>query len=983
MFRTIGTVISGKHLFKRLNQAPALTGRRTSFLDASNASYIDELYEEWKKDPKSVHKSWDLVFRASEKGVNLDSYLSPQNSNFLNQVKPNQTCQTQIGAQQIIDQLSVNNLIHAYQANGHQVAMIDPFEGEFDVFEKHCDNLDISFWNLTQEHMDRMFILPQTTYIGGEKKEMSLREILHRLKQIYTSSIGIEYNHIESQEQMDWLRRRFESRIYEKLNVDDHQRILRRIVRATLFERYCAKKYPAEKRFGLEGLETMVALLGEVEDFSSIVGVESIFFGMAHRGRLNVLTNVCGQPPEHIFMRFNDHLEMEGSGSSDVKYHLGVSRNMINSKTGKPINISLIANPSHLEAVNPVVKGRVKAEQHLRNDPNGKKVMSVLIHGDAAFAGQGVVFETINMSKLENYNVGGTIHVVANNQIGFTTNPQYSRGSRYCTEVGKISKAPVIHVNADDAEAVCFVGRLAADYRNTFNRDVVVDLVGYRRHGHNEGDNPVFTQPLMYAIVSKRPDILEIYSKNLIESQIMDESTINQEIKSYEKLLDEEFSKAQQAKAVVNKVWIDSPWKNFFTDNPSFSLKSTGYDLNKIIQFQKMSCQFPSDFNINPGVKRVLDQRLDMLEKNKIDWAMGEIAAFSSLLTSGIHIRLSGQDVERGTFSHRHHVLHDSEIKGLKYCAMNHLDPQQEKYSLCNSPLSEYGVLGYEHGYSMANPNILAIWEGQFGDFANNAQSVIDQFICSGEDKWIRQSGIVMLLPHGYDGMGPEHSSARLERYLQLTREDPDTFPSFSKDTFEGEQLFNCNYIVAYPTTPANIFHLLRRQVAYQFRKPLVIMSPKNLLRHPMARSDLSEIAEGTHFKRIIEENGSCNTNSKKVKRHIICSGKVYYELYQMRKDKALDNLVAITRIEQLSPFPFDLVQSEISKYPNADLMYVQEEPKNQGAYYHVKPLIQVSCGYSKILKYSGREVSASPATGSKHRHMVEQTSLLEKAFEF
>ncbi|KII63499.1 2-oxoglutarate dehydrogenase, mitochondrial [Thelohanellus kitauei] len=982
MFRFVSTSVSGTSLFSRTRKGAYVSTRHASFLSGANASYIDELFDEWKKDPNSVHKSWDLLFRASEKGVNLESYLSPLNSSVVNKNAQIASSNQPVSTQQIIDQVNVNGLIQSYQFHGHKQAKTDPFGGEFDAFHTERTSLEISHWNLSNEHMDKAFLLPRTTFIGAGKTHMTLREILERLTKIYASSIGIEYSHVDSLEQVEWIQRRFETR-EDKISAEDHKRVLNRIVRATVFERYCAKKYPSEKRFGLEGCETLIPLLSEIEDSSSSVGVERIFYGMAHRGRLNVLTNVCGQTPEHIFMRFIDHLEMEGACSSDVKYHLGVSRDLVNSKTGKPIHISLIANPSHLEAVNPIVKGRTKAEQYLRQDPKGDKIMSVLIHGDAAFAGQGVVYETIGMSQLENYSVGGTIHVIANNQIGFTTDPESSRSSRYCTEVGKISSAPILHVNADDPEAVCFVARLASDFRNTFKRDVVIDLIGYRRSGHNEGDNPAFTQPIMYEIISKRPDALALYTKKLVESQIIDEGTIKNEITSYEKYLDDQFANAQKATAVVNKVWIDSPWKGFFSDKPLLTSKPTGFTLDKIIEYEKFCCKLPDGFSINSAIKRIHNQRLEMLSQNTIDWAMGEIAAISSLVTSGVHVRLSGQDVERGTFSHRHHVLHDSLIKGVKYCALSHLDPNQELYTVCNSHLSEFGVLGYEHGYSMAGPNILAIWEAQFGDFSNNAQAIIDQFISSGEDKWIRQSGLVMLLPHGYDGQGPEHSSARLERYLQLTREDPDTFPSYSKDTFEGEQLYNCNYIVANPTTPANLFHILRRQVSFSFRKPLIIMSPKNLLRHPMARSKLSEIDQGTHFKRIIEDGGVCQKDCRKVKRHIFCSGKIYYELFEMRKNEKLDDVVAITRIEQLSPFPFDLIQSEIAKYPNSDLMYVQEEPKNQGAYYHVKPLIQVSCKFSKALKFSGREVSASPATGSKHRHTMEQSSLLEKAFQF
>ncbi|KAF1743954.1 hypothetical protein MXB_4892 [Myxobolus squamalis] len=725
-----------------------------------------------------------------------------------------------------------------------------------------------------------------------------------------------------------------------------------------MFEAYLAKKYPSEKRFGLEGCEVLISSLQDVINSSAVYGVESFVIGMAHRGRLNVLANVCQQPLHHIFCRFNDELAMENQGSSDVKYHLGLSRKHINSNTGKEINVSIVANPSHLEAVDPVVKGRVKAEQYLKSDMDGSKVMSILIHGDAAFSGQGVVYETLNLSELKNFSVHGTIHVVSNNQIGFTTNPSHSRSSQYCTDVAKVVKAPIFHVNADDPEAVARVSQIAAEYRNRFRKDVVIDLVSYRRNGHNEGDNPGFTQPIMYQYIANKPNVMDVYSKKLIESGVINSDTYQELIQSYEKILDHGHCSAQSSKVVENKIWIDSPWKGFFNRNNSFKMKPTGCSLSNLIENQKKCSQIPESFNLHPGIKRVFSQRSELLNKGLFDWAMAEIAAFSSLLTTGVHVRLSGQDVERGTFSHRHHVLYDNIVEKVTYCPLNNLSSSQEKYSICNSSLSEYGVLGFEHGYSMVSPDILTIWEGQFGDFANTAQCIIDQFISSGEDKWIRQSGLVMLLPHGFDGMGPEHSSAKLERYLQLTKEDPDEMPSFTKDTFEVDQISASNYIVAYPTTPANIFHLLRRQMAFNFRKPLVVMSPKNLLRHEMARSSFSEIEEGTSFRRLIEEEGKASRYPSAVKRLVFCSGKIYYELFKTRADKKLEKDVAIARIEQISPFPFDLVSKEVAKYPKADIMYVQEEPKNQGAYYHVKPMILLSCGRQVTFKYVGRSVS-------------------------
>lgn len=608
--------------------------------------------------------------------------------------------------------------------------------------------------------------------------------------------------------------------------------------------------------------------------------------------------------------------------------------------------------------------------------------MSIMLHGDAAFSGQGVVFETMHLSDLPDYTTHGTIHIVANNQIGFTTDPRHSRSSPYCTDVARVVNAPIFHVNSDDPESVMHVCRVAAEWRATFHKDVIIDIVSYRRNGHNEIDEPMFTQPLMYKCIRNTPPVLDIYAKQLIEEGVVNAEEVKSVRDKYDKICEDALEQAKTETHIKYKDWLDSPWSGFFEGKDPLKISPTGCIEETLVHIGNRFSSPPpnaAEFKIHKGLMRVLAARKEMVDKRIADWALAEAMAFGSLLKEGIHVRLSGQDVERGTFSHRHHVLHHQEVDKATYRPLCHLYPDQAPYTVCNSSLSEYGVLGFELGYSMTNPNALVCWEAQFGDFNNTAQCIIDQFVASGQSKWVRQSGLVMLQPHGMEGMGPEHSSARLERFLQMSSDDPDYFPPES-DEFAIRQLHDINWIVANCSTPANYYHILRRQIALPFRKPLIIMTPKSLLRHPECKSSFDDMTEGTEFQRIIPEAGPASEKSSNVKKLIFCSGRVYYDLIKARREKELDGDIAISRIEQISPFPYDLVKSECAKYPNAQISWAQEEHKNQGAWNYILPRFETSLNSSRDVNYIGRPCSASTATGSKAQHIKELNNLLTDA---
>lgn len=971
------------------------------FLNGSSSTYVEEMYKAWLKDPQSVHKSWDAFFRSTSEGAEPGvAYQSPPlvpvqyvhipagslQGSAMTSLAPTSATPQYVEPRGIEDHLSVQAIIRSYQVRGHLVSKLDPLgitsaniHSAFSEGSPSSPQVVLRSYQLEEKDMDRLFKLPGSTFIGGDENVLSLREILRRLEDVYCGHIGIEYMFINSQEQCTWIRKKFETPSVMSFTKEQKRLLMARLIRSTKFEEFLARKWVSEKRFGLEGCEVLIPAMKTVIDRASELGIESIVIGMPHRGRLNVLANVCRKPLEQIFAQFSG-LEPADEGSGDVKYHLGMCHERLNRVTNKNVKLAVVANPSHLEAVDPVVQGKTRAEQFYRGDTQGKKVMSILLHGDAAFSGQGVVYETFHLSDLPDYSTHGTIHIVVNNQIGFTTDPRRSRSSPYCTDVARVVNAPIFHVNADNPEAVVHVSNVAAEYRAKFGKDVVVDLVCYRRNGHNEIDEPMFTQPLMYTKIRKTLPVLELYSRYLVEEGMVTEKEIEEEEARYQAILQEAYSNAEKDIQLYNTDWLDSPWKGFFGKKSMQKCEPTGVaeDVLRHIGVA-FSSPPPGNFKTHPGIKRILKSRMEMVDGRVVDWALAEALAFGSLLKDGIHVRLSGQDVERGTFSHRHHVLHHQTIDKTTYRPLCHLWPDQAPYTVCNSSLSEYAVLGFELGFSMTNPNALVMWEAQFGDFMNTAQCIIDQFVSSGQAKWVRQSGIVLLLPHGMEGMGPEHSSARPERFLQLCNEEMEVFPTIDED-FAVRQLHDCNMIVVNCSTPANYFHVLRRQIILPFRKPLIVFTPKSLLRHPDARSSFDDMISGTSFQCLIPDDGPVNENPHNVERVLFCTGKIFYELLKQRAESKLDSSVAIVRIEQLCPFPFDLVKKEVEKYPNAKLIWTQEEHKNQGYWCYIQPHMETVTSHERHISYAGRAVSASTATGSKQAHKKEQEKLLTDA---
>ncbi|XP_063839470.1 2-oxoglutarate dehydrogenase complex component E1 isoform X3 [Ostrinia nubilalis] len=1002
------------------------------FLNGSSSAYVETMYNSWLTDPNSVHASWDAFFRNATNGAQPGAaYTSPPNLAPYNKNEvpltalvpasggmPSIASGSPINEKIIDDHLAVQAIIRSYQIRGHHIAKLDPLDiANIDSTTKNPREVIHNSYRFDEADMDRVFKLPSTTFIGEKEKALPLREILNRLEAAYCDNIGIEFMFINSLEQCNWIRQRMEPPNVTKMSPDQKRLILARLTRSAGFENFLAKKWSSEKRFGLEGCEILIPAMKQVIDVSTRLGVESIIMGMPHRGRLNVLANVCRKPLHQLFTQFAG-LEAEDDGSGDVKYHLGTYIERLNRVTNKNIRLAVCANPSHLEAVDPVVQGKTRAEQFYRGDNEGKKVMSILLHGDAAFAGQGVVFETMHLSDLPAYTTHGTIHIVVNNQIGFTTDPRHSRSSAYCTDVARVVNAPIFHVNGDNPEAVMHVCNVAAEWRSTFHKDVVIDIVSYRRNGHNEVDEPMFTQPLMYQKIRNTKPVLEKYADQLITEGVVTAEEVKDVKDKYEKICEDAYNQAKQETHIKYKDWLDSPWSGFFEGKDPLKMSTTGVVEETLVHIGKRFSQPPpnaAEFEIHKGLLRILKARMEMVENRTVDWALAEAMAFGSLLKEGIHVRLSGEDVERGTFSHRHHVLHHQKVDKATYCALAHLYPDQAPYTVCNSSLSEYGVLGFEVGYSVTNPNALVLWEAQFGDFNNVAQCIIDQFISSGQAKWVRQSGIVLLQPHGMEGMGPEHSSARLERFLQMSSDDPDYMPPESPD-YEVRQLHDCNWIVANCSSPASYFHILRRQIALPFRKPLILMTPKSLLRHPEAKSSFDDMKDGTTFRRVIPEEGVASQNPSKVRKLVFCSGRVYYDLIKQRRDRGLEADIAVARVEQISPFPYDLIKAEVAKYPNAQLVWSQEEHKNQGSWSYIEPRCRTLLQNQKTIRaksqsqggswlsqlfggekpaaphsdsdsetvprtisYNGRPTAASPATGSKAAHNKELKNLLDE----
>uniref|UniRef100_A0A8C0G1R5 2-oxoglutarate dehydrogenase complex component E1 n=1 Tax=Bubo bubo TaxID=30461 RepID=A0A8C0G1R5_BUBBB len=821
------------------------------FLSGTSSNYVEEMYYAWLENPKSVHKSWDIFFRNANAGAAPGTaYQSPpplstslstlSQAQFLVQAQPNVD-------KLVEDHLAVQSLIRAYQVRGHHIAKLDPLgiscvnfddapvtvspNVDLAVFKERLRVLTVGgFYGLDESDLDKVFHLPTTTFIGGNESALPLREIIRRLEMAYCQHIGVEFMFINDLEQCQWIRQKFETPGIMQFTNEEKRTLLARLVRSTRFEEFLHRKWSSEKRFGLEGCEVLIPALKTIIDKSSEKGVDYVIMGMPHRGRLNVLANVIRKELEQIFCQFDSKLEAADEGSGDVKYHLGMYHRRINRVTDRNITLSLVANPSHLEAADPVVQGKTKAEQFYCGDTEGKKVMSILLHGDAAFAGQGIVYETFHLSDLPSYTTHGTVHVVVNNQIGFTTDPRMARSSPYPTDVARVVNAPIFHVNADDPEAVVYVCNVAAEWRSTFHKDVVVDLVCYRRNGHNEMDEPMFTQPLMYKQIRKQKPVLQKYAELLISQGVVNQPEYEEEIAKYDKICEEAHARSKDEKILHIKHWLDSPWPGFFTldgQPRSMTCPSTGLNEEDLTHIGQVASSVPvEDFTIHGGLSRILKTRGEMVKNRTVDWALAEYMAFGSLLKEGIHIRLSGQDVERGTFSHRHHVLHDQNVDKRTCIPMNHLWPNQAPYTVCNSSLSEYGVLGFELGFAMASPNALVLWEAQFGDFHNTAQCIIDQFICPGQAKWVRQNGIVLLLPHGMEGMvrGPPahgHPGVPAAQQNQLS-----TAAEQGANLLQGRVL----------RTGRSVLRPLL----------LIIFTPKSLLRHPEARSSFDDMLPGT-----------------------------------------------------------------------------------------------------------------------------------------
>ena len=942
-----------------------------SFLSGANATFINDLHKEWKANPNSVPKEWDLWFKNNGDDVILDDGPSwaKKNSQVIGAIDTVASVRAvargiagkgDLSATDLraatTDSIRAIMLIRAFRINGHLLAKLDPLNlQEGDVHPE----LNPKTYGFKDDDWDRPIFIDNV--LGMESA--TLRQIMEIVKETYCGSIGIEFMHVQDPAQKAWIQERIESiRNTTEFTKRGKKAIYERLVGAETFEQFLHKKYAGTKRFGLDGSESVVPAIEQILKRGSQLGMKEVVIAMAHRGRLNLLYNILNKPFRAIISEFlgNQANPEEAGGSGDVKYHMGASADR--EFDGNNVHLSLQPNPSHLEVVAPVVIGRVRAKQNQHNDTNDRlSVLGIVLHGDAAFAGQGVVAETFDFSGLRGYRTGGTIHIVVNNQIGFTTSPNYSRSSPYCTDVAKMVMAPIMHINGDDPEAVIHASRIATEFRQKFACDVVLDIISYRRYGHNEGDEPAFTQPIMYKKIGSHDSISTIYGKKLVNEGILTDQEAKDEVDNHNKFLEKEFQAGANYKP--NKAdWLEGQWANLRAAHGDDRRGETSVSTDDLKLIGNAITTIPENIQVNKKLARIVEARKKAIDTGEgIDWSTAEHLAFGSLLLEGHPVRLSGQDSCRGTFSQRHAVFVD-QVKEERYTPLNNIKENQENFEVIDSPLSEASVLGFEYGYSLTEPTALVMWEAQFGDFANGAQVIVDQFISSGEAKWLRMSGLVMLLPHGYEGQGPEHSSARLERYLQLCGED-------------NMQVLNCS-------TPANYFHALRRQLKRDFRKPLIIMTPKSLLRNKMCVSKLSDMAEQTAFRRVIKDP-DINLKDKNIKKVVICSGKVFYNLYEEREKRKLEN-IKILRLEQIYPFPHRTLKEELSKTPDAEVVWCQEEPKNMGSWFFVDRKIEdVLMSYkAKFLrpKYAGREEAASPATGSLSRHNKEQADLVNEA---
>jgi 2-oxoglutarate dehydrogenase E1 component len=951
---------------------------QNSFLYSANADFIAELFQRYAKDPSSIDISWRSFFdslhedaRAALTEIHGASWAPSKDSKIIANENDSPSAAVKTFAKaaegsqpqrEVIDSVRIVWMIRAYRQRGHLLADLDPLKlTAIPTLEQI--QLDPKSFGFVESDYDHPI------FLGGALgfQHATLREVLARLHEIYCSTMGFEFSYIQNYEEVKWLQENIERRT--GFDAESKRNILSRLTAGDAFEKFLATKFVGVKRFGLEGGEAMIPALEAAITKGASLGIREVVVGMAHRGRLNTLTNILGKSFTAMFSEFQGVSAYPESvqGSGDVKYHLGVSKDR--DFGGQSVHLTMNANPSHLEWVNPVVAGRVRAKQQQRsgspaiNENAMKQVLALVIHGDAAFAGQGIVAETLTLAALKGYRTGGSLHFVINNQVGFTTSPQYSRSGTYCTDVAKMIQAPIIHVNGDDVEGVVYACELAATYRQTFQHDIVVDMVCYRRHGHNEGDEPAFTQPIMYRRIKDQPTTREVYVARLVGEGTLSQAEADKINSDFHARLEQDFQSATNYKP--NKAeWLEGRWNGLEVASGDDRNGKTGVALDTLREVGNAIARVPEGFNVNSKIAKQMDAKREMMTSGEgIDWATAEALAFGTLLVEGTPVRLSGQDCGRGTFSQRHSVLID-QTDEHRYVPLNGIRTEQATYDVHDSPLSEAAVMGFDYGFTLAEPNTLVCWEGQFGDFANTAQVFVDQFISSAETKWLRMSGLVLLLPHGYEGQGPEHSSARLERYLQMCAED-------------NMQVANC-------TTPANYFHILRRQMRRNFRKPLILMTPKSLLRHKLCVSSLAEMSENSTFLSIIPEKSKILADDKKIRRVIVCSGKVYYDLLAARDEKKISD-IAIIRLEQFYPFPTKYLAAELARYSKAnDIIWCQEEPQNMGGWSFVDRRIEqtLSSVNHRVSRptYIGRAEGAATSTGSLKRHTKEQTELVDKA---
>ena len=951
-----------------------ITFKKTSFLSGINSEFINQFYSDYLTDPNSLPNSWIKFFDglSEDEKLILDDLNGPswspekkiqKSKSYLIDNEKNKEVNEDLNLSSVKeaskDSVRAIMLIRAYRIRGHLIANLDPLS--IQKKEEHPELKPETYGFNKKDYKRKIFL---DGVLGLQYAD--LNQILDILKRTYCSAIGYEFMHMGDPEEKAWIRNRIEGPEKDIVFTQNGKKaILNKIIQAEGFEKYLHVKFVGTKRFGLDGGESLIPALEQIIKRGGNLGAKEIKIGMPHRGRLNVLANVMGKPFRAIFSEFfgksvNASKDFEG----DVKYHLGASSNR--EFDGNSVHISLTDNPSHLEAVNPVVLGQVRAKQFFHKDKDRKKVIPVLMHGDAAFAGQGIVAECFAMSGLPGHNIGGTIHIIVNNQIGFTTAPRFARSSPYPSDVAKIAQAPIFHVNGDDPEAVVHCAKIATEYRQKFNRDVVIDMVCYRRFGHNEGDEPSFTQPIMYRKIKSHPTTLSLYGKRLSAEGLTSDEKLQKEKVEFKQYLEKEFDISKSYKSELK--WFDGAWSRFKPGLGKDKRGVSGVERGKLEKIGKKIFTIPTNFNAHKTLKRVFELRKEMLNAGKLDWSSAESLAIGTLLTEGFSVRLSGQDSGRGTFSQRHAILRNQENHD-RYIPVNNIEKGQMKFEVIDSLLSELAVLGFEFGYSLSEPETLVLWEAQFGDFANGGQVIIDQFITSSESKWGRASGLVLLLPHGYEGQGPEHSSARLERFLQLC-------------AGENIQVVNC-------TTPSNYFHVLRRQMHREFRKPLIIMTPKSLLRHKRCISSISEFTSRSSFHRVLEDDAYKKENKlitlkkdSKIKKVVMCSGKIYYDLVEAREKNKKDKVIFV-RLEQLYPFPAKTLANVLKRYKNAEFIWCQEEPKNMGAWNTVRNYIERTLEIINIkdinVKYVGRKASSSTATGNANKHLAQQKEILEK----